>query len=75
MTIKPESPPDRTVFVFGACLGIGVALAVLALLFLGLTVWTAALAVLLLACPLVIGWGLFITTRRRSRLPARGKPT
>lgn len=71
MTVKSEKSPDRTITVLGACLGIGVVLALLAFLFLGLTVWTAVLAALLLVCPLVIGWGLFVT--RRPRLPAGNK--
>jgi len=72
MTIKSERSPDRTVAVLGACLGIGVVLALLAFLFLGLTLWTAVLAALLVVCPVVIGWGLF-ATRRHPRLPAGDK--
>ncbi len=71
MTIEPERSPDRTVAALGACLGIGVVLALLAFLFLGLTLWTAVLAALLVVCPVVIGWGFFVT--RRPRLPAGNK--
>ena len=72
---NPGLPPDRAVVVLGACLGLGVVLALLAFLVFGVTVWSAVLAALLLVCPLIIGWGLFIAMRRRPRAPtARGKP-
>lgn len=67
--MKFEKSPDRSLGFLAACLGIGVVLALLAFLLLGLTVWSAALAALLLVCPVIIGWGLFVTTRRRPRLP------
>jgi uncharacterized membrane protein len=72
MKMKFEKSPDRSVTLLGACLGIGAVLALLAFLFLGLTLWTAVLAALLVVCPVVIGWGLF-ATRRHPRLPASGK--
>lgn len=72
MTNKTELSPDRAVGVLGACLGIGVVLALIALLLLGVTVWTAVLAALLLVCPLIIGWGLFVAIRRRPRMQAAG---
>ncbi len=71
MTIKPERAPDRSVAVLGACLGIGVVLALLAFLFFGLTLLTAVLAALLVVCPVVIGWGSF-AIRRHPRLPTSG---
>ena len=73
MTSKPTLSPDRAVGVLGACIGIGVVLALLAFLFLGLTVWTAVLAALLLVCPILIGWGAWVTARRRP-LPGAKPP-
>jgi hypothetical protein len=74
MKSKSQLSPDRALGVLGACLGIGAALALLTFLFLGLTVWTAAVAALLLVCPVIIGWGAWITARRRPpRLPG-GRP-
>jgi hypothetical protein len=70
MTSKTQLSPDRAVGVLGACLGIGVVLALIAFLLLGVTLWTAVLAALLLVCPLIIGWGLFVATRRRPRMRA-----
>ena len=67
-----ERFPGRSVGILGACLAIGVVLALLAFLWLGSSVWTAVLAGLLLVCPVIIGWGLFATTRR-PRLPTGGK--
>ena len=66
---KTELSPARSVGILGACLGMGVVLALLVFLFLGLTVWSALLAVLLLVCPAIIGWGLFLALRRRPRAP------
>jgi hypothetical protein len=72
ITAKSAFASARPVGVLGACLGIGLALALLAFLFLGFTVWTAAIAALLLACPVIIGWGAWVTARRRP--PTGGKP-
>ncbi len=72
MTIKPEKPAGRAVAVLGVCLGIGVVLALLVFHLLGLRLWTAVLAALLLVCPFVIGWGVF-EIRRPPRLPASDK--
>ena len=69
-----ERFPDRSVGILGACLGIGVALALLAFFFLGLTLWTAVLAALLLVCPAIIGWGAWIVARRRPPRRHDGKP-
>jgi len=69
MTHKSAFSPDRSIAILGACLGIGLVLALLAFLVLGVTVWTAALAALLLVCPMIIGWGLFVAMRRRPRAP------
>lgn len=71
--MKPAFERDRAAGALGACLGIGIVLALLALLLLGISVWTALLAALLLVCPLVIGWGLFVALRRRPRLPTGNK--
>lgn len=68
-----ERSADRSIGLLGACLGVGFVLALLAFLFLGLTMWTALLAVLLLVCPVVIGWGVFVVPRRRPRLPTSNK--
>lgn len=65
--------PPPSVGVLGVCLAIGVALAAIALVSLGLTLWTALLAAMLLVCPLVVGWGVFATLRRRPGAPAGNK--
>jgi len=69
MTQQRETSPQRSLGILGACLGIGLVLALLAFLYFGLTVWSAVLAALLLACPAIIGWGLFNVPRRRPRAP------
>ena len=72
MSAKSPLSPARPLGVLGACLGVGVTLALLAFLFLGFTVWTAAVAALLLACPIIIGWGAWVVARRRPQ--DGGKP-
>jgi hypothetical protein len=42
-----------------------VGLAVVILFFLGLSIWTALLAAMLLVCPAIILWGAIHTTRRK----------
>jgi hypothetical protein len=46
----------------------------LVFLFLGLTVWSAVVAALLLVCPLIIGWGAWIASRRKPPPVRGGKP-
>jgi len=62
-----QVPSRRPLGLLGACLGAGAVLALLAFLFLGLTLWTAALALLLLVCPALIGWGVLVSLRTRTR--------
>jgi len=49
------------------CAGVGLLAGVLAVLLLGVTIWTVALAVMLLICPAVVLWGVFVTTKGRNR--------
>ncbi len=71
--MSSEKLLDRSFGFLGACLGLGAVLALLAFLLLGLTVWAALLAGLLLICPLVIGWGAIVVGRRRPRPPPANK--
>lgn len=56
--VNNPSNTGRSV-VFRLCLFTGLFVIAAIVWLSGLTWWTALLAVLLIACPVVIGWGLF----------------
>jgi hypothetical protein len=49
------------------CAGLGLLVGVLALLLLGVTIWTVVLTVVLLVCPAIILWGVIVTMKGRNR--------
>jgi predicted cobalt transporter CbtA len=67
-------PSDRSLGVLGACLALAILVAAAGVLVFRFSIWTALLAAVLVICPVIIGWGLYITTRRQ-RLPSDGRPT